>query len=69
MEGGCRFASVKTVWDSTIDATTKTRGAWVSHINAKCGGEGCEWRERFVIYLSKGVMIMRGRSTREMCNG
>jgi hypothetical protein len=69
-ESGCGFTSVRTVWDKTIPVATKTpTGAWVAHIKAKCGGEGCEWRSNFVLYLSKGTLFMRGRSTKEVCNG
>jgi hypothetical protein len=68
-ESGCRFTSVRTVWDPTIIATTKTLGVWVSHIKAKCGGEGCTWRSNFVLYVAQGTLHMSGRNTKEECKG
>jgi hypothetical protein len=69
-ESGCRFTELKTRFDPTIPVATKTPpGVWVAHVKAKCAGEGCTWRSSFVLYLSKGTLFMRGRSSKEVCNG
>jgi hypothetical protein len=68
-ESGCRFTSVKTVWDPTIPVATKTPlGVQVAHIKAKCGAEGCTWHSSFVLYFSKGTLYMTGRNGKEVCD-
>jgi hypothetical protein len=68
-ESSCTFTSVRTKYDPSIDSSTKTMGVNVGHVDAKCGGEGCTWRSKFVVYVSKGMMYMRGRNTEEKCDG
>jgi hypothetical protein len=62
-ESGCDFLSVRTTWD-------RQKESWpVSHIRAKCSGESCTWRSDFVLYYSKGALYIRGRNTKETCDG
>jgi hypothetical protein len=69
-ELGCRFASVKTWYDRNIARNTKETGVTVARINARCGGEGCEWRESFIIYVSKGTLEIRERNrSKQECKG
>jgi hypothetical protein len=67
-EDGCRFTEVKTRFDPTIPLSTKSGGVWVAHIKAKCSGEGCDWHSNFVLYFSKGRLVMRGRNSRNSCH-
>jgi hypothetical protein len=69
-EVGCGFTSVKTWFDPNIIRNTKEWGVRVARISAQCGGEGCTWRETFIMYVSKGTLYKRllSRSKHE-CKG
>jgi hypothetical protein len=65
-EYSCRFTEVKAHYDPTIPATTKTSGEWVTHVKAKCGTCGYEWRASFVFYISKTVLFMRSHRSKKI---
>jgi hypothetical protein len=44
-------------------------GAPTAEIVAACSGEGCTWRERLVVYWSKGTLSVRSKATGERCDG
>jgi len=44
-------------------------GAPTAEIVAACSGEGCTWRERLVVYWSKGMLSVRSKATGERCDG
>jgi hypothetical protein len=67
-ESGCNFKTVRTAFDRSVASTTKTTGVNVAHIAAECKGEACTWRSTFVLYVSKGVLTMRGRYGEENCD-
>jgi hypothetical protein len=69
-EHGCRYLSVRE-WDdrSKAYATKTNRGAPTAEIVAACSGEGCTWRERLVVYWSKGTLSVRSKATGERCDG
>jgi|SRR6516165_10593810 hypothetical protein len=69
-EMGCNFTSVKTRFDPNIARNTKEMGVRVAQISAHCSGEGCTWRETFIMYMSKGTLHMRQLSrSKDRCEG
>jgi hypothetical protein len=54
----CEYRSIKTWFDKTITATTKTTGVVVSRIVAQCEGKaGSHWNVVFrKVYISKGSL-------------
>ena len=71
-EHGCHFLSVREWEDRRNPYATKTpnRGAPTAEILAACSGEGCTWKERFVVYWSKGTLVLRIlKRDREQCKG
>ena len=69
-EHGCRYLSVREWEDRSKAYATKTnRGAPTAEIVAACSGEGCTWRERLVVYWSKGTLSVRSKATGERCDG
>jgi len=69
-EHGCRYLSVREWEDRSKAYATKTnRGAPTAEIVAACSGEGCTWRERLVVYWSKGMLSVRSKATGERCDG
>jgi hypothetical protein len=69
-EMGCNFTSVKTWFDPNIVRNTKEMGVRVAQISAQCGGEGCTWRQTFIMYVSKGTLYMQQLSrSQDKCEG
>ena len=69
-EQSCRFTSVKTRFDPSVDANTKMMGTKVSRINANCSGEECTWKEQMTAYVTKGTLVVKNRRHyRERCTG
>jgi hypothetical protein len=67
-EHECRYTAVKTWFDRSIIATTKTMGVTVSRVDASCEGEGCTWREQLTFYKAQGTLTIRNpRHYRERC--
>ena len=58
-EHACTYTAVKTRFDKSIIATTKTMGVTVAAITANCSDGPCRWQERVTVYLSKGGLFMK----------
>jgi len=59
----CYFRSVRSSIDPTMPLATKTPGAPVAMIEAKCDAgdvEPCEWRESATLTVSKGLLFVSG---------
>jgi hypothetical protein len=67
-ESGCNFKTVRTAFDRGIASTSKTMGVNVAHISADCAAEACEYRSTLVLYVSKGVLTIRGRNGKDTCD-
>jgi hypothetical protein len=69
-EQSCRFTSVKTSFDPSVDANTKIMGVKVARIGAKCNGEECTWKKQLTAYVTKGTLVVKNeRRSRERCRG
>jgi hypothetical protein len=52
-EYSCRYVAIQTWRDRNLPYSTKEMGAPTAKIDARCEGEGCQWRERLVIRFPK----------------
>jgi hypothetical protein len=69
-EHGCRYVSVREWKDMNKPLATKVMGAPTAEITANCSGEGCQWRERIIVYYSKtSLVVSRKRIGKEVCRG
>jgi hypothetical protein len=57
-EHACTYTTVKTRFDKSIIATTKTMGVTTTTITANCSDGYCKWQERVMIYFSKGGLFV-----------
>lgn len=67
-EHTCRYTSVKTWFDPNIARSTKSMGVYVSRIDARCGGEGCTWKEQLTAHEAKGALYVTSRHFGERCS-
>jgi hypothetical protein len=67
-EYGCLITAIKIKFNPNIPASTKENGVNVSHITARCAGDGCTWMEQMTAYFQQGQFMVKQRQYRTRCD-